>query len=325
MASSATASSSSPASSPTTARCIVHARGNLSLDEKDRLVAEVEKRVLTSDGLKTVYTRVGEQPRGSSEITEDTIGVIQFEFADWRTRPPAHVIMDEIRDEDRRHPRHPGRGDGAARRPADRQADPGAARPRSIRRCCRPPPRRSPRCWRTRRDIRDLDDGLPLPGIDWKIEVDKAEAAKYGAGVNTVGTAVQLVTNGLKVTEYRPADSDKAVDILVRFPRGPPQPRPDRRAAHPDAGRLRADRQFRHARAGAARRLHQPRQRQPRDDGVGQHRRRRADRRGAAGDRRRARQGRSRRRRHLQAQGRGRGARQGRRLPAARRSAPRSS
>ena len=66
--------------------------------------------------------------------------------------------------------------------------------------------------------FRDLDDGLPLPGIDWKIEVDKAEAAKYGVSVNTVGTAVQLVTNGVKVTEYRPSDSDKAVDIIVRFP-----------------------------------------------------------------------------------------------------------
>ncbi len=69
-----------------------------------------------------------------------------------------------------------------------------------------------------RADIRDLDDGQPLPGIDWELAVDKAEAAKYGAGVNTVGTAVQLVTNGVKVTEYRPADSDKSVDIIVRFP-----------------------------------------------------------------------------------------------------------
>src|SRR5262249_2323919 len=48
-------------------------------------------------------------------------------------------------------------------------------------------------------------------------------AAKYGASVNTVGTAVQLVTNGVKVTEYRPSDSDKSVDIIVRFP-------PDRRS-----------------------------------------------------------------------------------------------
>ena len=64
------------------------ARGNLSLDEKDRLLAEVEKRVLAaSPASSTVYTRVGEQPRGSSEITEDTIGVIQFEFADWQHAP----------------------------------------------------------------------------------------------------------------------------------------------------------------------------------------------------------------------------------------------
>ena len=34
----------------------------------------------------------------------------------------------------------------------------------------------------------------------------------------TVGTAVQLVTNGVKVSEYRPASTDKSVDILVRFP-----------------------------------------------------------------------------------------------------------
>src|SRR5205085_428190 len=65
--------------------------------------------------------------------------------------------------------------------------------------------------------------GQPLPGVDWKIAADRAEAAKYGAGVNLVGSAVQLVTNGFKATEYRPVDSDKSVDILVRFP-------PDRRS-----------------------------------------------------------------------------------------------
>ena len=67
-------------------------------------------------------------------------------------------------------------------------------------------------------DIRDMDDGQPLPGIDWKIEVNRSEAAKYGAGPATVGAAIQLVTNGVKVTEYRPSDNDKSLDILVRFP-----------------------------------------------------------------------------------------------------------
>ena len=69
-----------------------------------------------------------------------------------------------------------------------------------------------------RNDITDLDDGLPLPGLDWEIVVDKAEAAKYGIAASQVGTAVQLITNGTKITDFRPEGTDKAVDIIVRFP-----------------------------------------------------------------------------------------------------------
>src|SRR6201988_4725884 len=82
---------------PDYGQVIVHGRGNLSLEEKDRQVRAVEERVLQTKGLQTVYTRAGEQPRGMDGISEDTIGVIQFEFSDWKTRPPAHVIMDGIR------------------------------------------------------------------------------------------------------------------------------------------------------------------------------------------------------------------------------------
>src|SRR5688572_18969545 len=82
---------------PDYGQVVVHGRGNLSLDEKDKLIAAVEKRVLEFKGLATVYTRIGEQPRGMGELTEDTIGVIQFEFAHWTTRPPGHEIMDAIR------------------------------------------------------------------------------------------------------------------------------------------------------------------------------------------------------------------------------------
>src|SRR5204862_4653381 len=87
-----------PKVEPDYGQVIVHARGNLALDEKNRLVGEVEQRVLAFKGLKTVYTRIGEQPRGMGELTEDTIGVVQFEFDDWRARPPAHQIMDEMRE-----------------------------------------------------------------------------------------------------------------------------------------------------------------------------------------------------------------------------------
>jgi multidrug efflux pump len=203
---------------PDYGQAIVHARGNLSLEEKTQAVMAVEKFVLAHPGMKTVYTRIGEQPRGSSEISEDTIGVIQFEFDDWKSRPPAHTIMANLRAQTAEIPgilvevTAPRAGPPTGKpvqvqlNSLDPDALPAAAKKVATLLAARP-------------DIRDLDDGLPLPGIDWKIKVDKSEAAKYGAGPNTVGAAVQLVTNGVKITEYRPSDSDKAVDILFRFPK----------------------------------------------------------------------------------------------------------
>lgn len=202
---------------PDFGQVIVHGRGNLALDEKDRALRQVEEEVLKTDGLATVYTRVGEQPRGSSEISEDTIGVIQFEFANWQTRPAAHVIMDQIRDKTQHIP-------GILVEVTAPRGGPPTGKPVQVQLAALDPDKLPEAAKKVAAilskipEIRDLDDGQPLPGIDWKITVDKGEAAKYGAGVNTVGTAVQLVTNGVKVTEYRPAETDKAVDIIVRFP-----------------------------------------------------------------------------------------------------------
>ena len=210
-----------PSVEPDYGQVLVHARGNISLDEKNRLMAEVEKRVLGFDSLKTVYARIGEQPRGMGEMTEDTIGVIQFEFVDWRQRPSAHDIMDAIREKTADIP-------GILVEVTAPRAGPPTGKPIQVQLSAIDPTvlpdvaKKVAAILSARSELLDLDDGQPLPGIDWKIVVDKAEAAKYGAGVGPVGSAVQLVTNGLKASEYRPVDSDKAVDILVRFP-------PDRR------------------------------------------------------------------------------------------------
>jgi multidrug efflux pump len=64
----------------------------------------------------------------------------------------------------------------------------------------------------------DLSDGLPPPGVDWALEVDRSKAAQYGMSPMAVGTVVQLVTTGLKLTDYRPAGADDAVDIRLRLP-----------------------------------------------------------------------------------------------------------
>jgi multidrug efflux pump len=202
---------------PDYGQVIIHARGNLSIDEKDRLVRQVEDRVLKFKSLQTVYTRAGTQPQGNQELTEDTIGVIQFEFVDWKLRPKAHQIMNEIREKTADIP-------GIQVEVTAPRAGPPTGKPIQVQLSSIDPDllpaaaKKVAAILSKNPDVRDLDDGLPLPGIDWKVSVDKGEAAKYGASVSTVGTALQLVTNGAKLTEYRPADSDKPVDIIVRFP-----------------------------------------------------------------------------------------------------------
>ena len=195
----------------------VRARGNLSMTEKDRLVSEVERRLLGMSEIATVYARAGEGQRGSNEVTEDTVGTVQFEFVDWRQRRTASAIMQEIREKTKDIP-------GAVIEVTKPAAGPPTGKPITVQISSLDPAALFPAAVKTadilrqRADTRDVDDGLPLPGIDWTLQIDRAEAAKFGTSPAAVGTAVQLVTNGVKVTEYRPNETDKSVDVLVRFP-----------------------------------------------------------------------------------------------------------
>ena len=206
-----------PAVEPDFGLVQVRARGNISMAEKDRLVRNVEGRLLGMPELSTVYARAGEGQRGSNEVTEDTIGTIQFEFVDWRQRRRASAIMDDIRARTKDIP-------GIVIEVTKPRAGPATGKPVTVQLSAYEPAllpeaaRKVANLLRARSDTRDVDDGLPLPGLDWRLRVDKAEAAKYGATPASVGAAVQLVTNGFKVTEYRPIDTDKSVDVLVRFP-----------------------------------------------------------------------------------------------------------
>ena len=68
--------------------------------------------------------------------------------------------------------------------------------------------------------IVDIEDSRPIPGIEWELTVDRTQAGRYGVDVTTVGNMVRLVTTGVRVSAYRPADAPDEIDILVRYPPG---------------------------------------------------------------------------------------------------------
>ena len=67
--------------------------------------------------------------------------------------------------------------------------------------------------------FKDIEDTTVTRGIEWELQINRTKAAQYGAGLSDVGASVQMVTNGIKVGEYRPLNLDREVDIRVRFPK----------------------------------------------------------------------------------------------------------
>ena len=197
----------------------VHARGNLSLEEKDAVVREAERRMLGWPGIKTVYARVGRPSAGgdAQQVAEDVVGVIQYEFVDWRERKKADEILDDLRKAMTGIP-------GVDVEVSVPQAGPPTGKAIQVRLSAVDPSglnaaaREVAAALKGVPDVIDVADGLPPPGIDWAIKVDRSKAARYGLGPAAVGTVVQLVTTGLKLSEYRPAGADDAVDIRLRLP-----------------------------------------------------------------------------------------------------------
>lgn len=195
----------------------VKARGNLSIHEKDALVREAEARLLGWPGVKTIYTRVGSAGQAAGEGPADAIGVLQYEFVDWRERKNANEILSDLRAAMVGIP-------GVDIEVSVPQAGPPTGKAIQIRLSADDPAGLN----EAARDLAekvagiehviDVSNGLPLPGIDWELRVNRAEAARYGASPGAVGAVVQMVTSGLKLSEYRPAGSDDAVDIVLRLP-----------------------------------------------------------------------------------------------------------
>jgi len=63
-----------------------------------------------------------------------------------------------------------------------------------------------------------IEDNRPLPGIEWRLNVDREQAARYGANIALIGNAVQLITSGIRVAGYRPDDATDELDIRMRYP-----------------------------------------------------------------------------------------------------------
>ncbi|MDR1910564.1 MAG: efflux RND transporter permease subunit [Holosporales bacterium] len=211
-----------PAIEPTTAVIRVQARGNLSVFERDRIVKSVEAPLLDMKELQSIYSKAGSMRAANSKSgslgassTEDEIGAITIEFVDWKERRSADDIIADIErrlhvpgvrivieKEKKGPPNKPVRIDltGTSHTKIRKEA-------RRVRAFLESLP-----------ELDTVQDNQPIAGIEWRLCVNRAEASRYQANISAIGTAVQLITRGVKVGAFRPDDSPDEIDIMLRFP-----------------------------------------------------------------------------------------------------------
>ena len=186
----------------------VRSAGDLSIYEKDQVVRKVENRLLDMEAIESLYVRTGGR---------DQIGYMRLNLVDWHLRPHSDDVLKETQALLKGM-------SGMDIEITPDQNGPQSGKDLQIQLSSRFPELLDEAALKIRTVLDNNDrftsvsDTASKPGIEWQLKVNRADAARFGADATLVGSTVQLITNGLKIGEYRPDDVDDELDILVRYP-----------------------------------------------------------------------------------------------------------
>ncbi|MDC5838380.1 efflux RND transporter permease subunit [Vibrio europaeus] len=186
----------------------VRSYGDLSLDEKDVIMRDIEAVMLGHDEFESVYTKTG---------GDDEIGQIQITPVDWQYRRKVKKIIEELKQQTDQYA-------GVEIEYKFPDAGPPVEHDLVIEMSARIPDQldgaaKLVRQWADNYPaFTNLSDTSSKEGIDWQIDIRRDDASRFAADATLVGNTVQFVTNGLKIGDYLPDDATEEVDILVRYP-----------------------------------------------------------------------------------------------------------
>jgi len=199
---------------------LARARGNTTPKADLEIAMEMENRIEGIDGIKNIYTvagSVGGNNVVTADFPADTAVIIYPELEPYAERRKTIEIMDDLRAavsdmpglivEVSAESQGPPIGKDIAIQLTSENL--GALKEATV--MVREKFDQDP-------ELYEIEDTLPLPGIEWELEVDRAEAGRLGLDVSRIGAAVQFVTEGSLVGQYRPLDNDEEVDIRIRYP-----------------------------------------------------------------------------------------------------------
>ena len=198
----------------------IRAQGNLTVEEKVELVVSTEQVLATVPEVKSYYVSTGGFDNGRASSKDQIAGVLlELVPTDERALSSAETL-DKIRSLTNSFPGlivQVNKIENGPPTGKDVQVEFASVDREALHEVTR----------QVRRyfedelgDVLDVEDTLSLPGIDWRFEVDRSQAAMHGLDVAQLGRMIQLVTDGMYLGEYRPDDADEEVELRLRYPPG---------------------------------------------------------------------------------------------------------
>ena len=65
----------------------------------------------------------------------------------------------------------------------------------------------------------NVTDNRSSSEVEWKIDIDKNKAAKFGVDVSVINQFIKMIADGIMLNKYYPDNVNDEVDILLRFSR----------------------------------------------------------------------------------------------------------
>ena len=205
-----------PPIEPDYAEIVIHARGNFSALEKDNIVKKIEREVLRNSSIKNIYSRSGIVKGDKRNESEDVIGSIKIELIDWKKRPQAKYVIDELKESTKKfsgiYIEFIEKQDGP---PKDKDVEIEIVNNNAEKLLIDTSILYAflkKKSW-----VQNIDTDLNIPGVEWELSIDRVKAEKQGVDIEMISNSVQMLTHGLKVTDFMPTDSNEEVDIVIRF------------------------------------------------------------------------------------------------------------
>ncbi len=198
----------------------VRAQGNLSVSQKRELTDQVARSIGEFDEIKSLHATSGEAWLVQRDTSRDQISLFFVELTPSKERDLSSTeVFEKVRVALSKIPGIIATGQNLENGPPvgkDLQLQISSTDRDAMHRTAG-----AVKQWISRNvaGFRDLEDTMPIAGVQWEFQIDRSLASLTDVNVKTLGQSIQLVTNGLPLSHFRPDDAEEEVEIRLRYPK----------------------------------------------------------------------------------------------------------